>query len=105
MLRIYATSLDIVRDTATLATRIARRDPDLARQMRRAAMSIALNIAEGSASQGGNRRARYFNALGSAVETRAAIDVAIAANLVSDCDPAHRARLDRVIATLTRLTR
>jgi hypothetical protein len=55
---------------------IEARDGDLARQMRRAMASVALNIAEGQGSRGGNQRARFATALGSMRETKACIDVA-----------------------------
>jgi len=78
MLRTYPVTLDMARDAARAAKRIALIDKDLARQMRRAAASVPLNTAEGSGSRGGNRRARYENALGSAEEVRAIYDVAAA---------------------------
>jgi four helix bundle protein len=43
--------------------------------------SIPLNVAEGSYSQGRNRRARYYTALGSARETLACFEVAEARTL------------------------
>ena len=103
MLRIYATTLDVARDAADLATRIARKDADLAKQLRRAAASVALNTAEGSCSQGLNRPARYFNALGSARETLSCIEVAVAMRLIEQPEHAIIDRLNKVIATLVRL--
>ena len=105
MLRIYPVSLQVTRDAAAAAALIARQDSDLARQLRRAVASIALNIAEGSGSVGGNRRARYANALGSARETLACFDVAVAMGYLAQPDEAVFARLDQVIGTLTRLVR
>ena len=46
MLRIYPVSLQMVRDVRLLADEIARFDRDLARQLRRASMSVVLNVAE-----------------------------------------------------------
>jgi four helix bundle protein len=78
---------------------IESRDRDLARQMRRAASSVVLNIAEGSGSSGGTRRERYRNALGSAREVVACIDVAWGyANMDSGA-------LREVIGTLVNVTR
>jgi len=70
MLRIYTVSLRVAADAADAADRIGRKDPDLARQLRRAAASTPLNIAEGAGSLGKNRRARYANALGSDSRSR-----------------------------------
>ena len=75
MLNIYTDTIDIARDAGAAAKVIARQDGDLARQLRRAASSIALNVAEGSGVHGGNRRQRYATALGSARETLACFDV------------------------------
>ena len=105
MLRIYNDSLLVAADAADVAHRIGRKDPDLARQLRRAAASIVLNIAEGSCSQGLNRRARYFNALGSARETLACIEVSLAMKLIASHDNDAIDRINKVIATLVRLAR
>jgi len=105
MLRIYAITLEVCSDAADFATLIARKDSDLARQLRRAAASISLNTAEAQGSQGNNKAARYYNALGSARETLACIEVAIAMKLIKPPDPAVIDRLNRVIATLVRLSR
>ena len=101
MLRIYDVSLSVIRRLPLGA--IERRDGDLARQLRRAAASVTLNLAEGSNSQGGNRRARYFNALGSAKEVRACLDVARAFGYVDAVDAALADEVERIIATLVRL--
>jgi four helix bundle protein len=69
--------------------------------MRRAASSVVLNIAEGSGSSGGTRRERYRNALGSAREVVACIEVARAWQYVElDADILHE-----VIGTLVKVTR
>ncbi|TNF38416.1 MAG: four helix bundle protein [Deltaproteobacteria bacterium] len=105
MLRIYRVALRVAADAADAADRIGRRDADLARQLRRAAASVPLNIAEGSGSLGGTRRARYANALGSAYEVAACLDVAAAMRCIPDPQPDVRQRLDHVIGTLVKLTR
>jgi four helix bundle protein len=78
MLRVYDTALRVVREMRPVLTRIESKDRDLGRQMRRAIASIVLNLGEGMGSTGGTRRERYRNALGSARETRAGLDVAAA---------------------------
>ena len=55
-------------DAAGMAEAIERRDGDLARQLRRAAASVALNVAEGMGNTSGHKRQRYQTALGSARE-------------------------------------
>ena len=54
-LRIYAVSLEMIRDVARLAPAIERHDGDLGRQLRRAATSVPLNLSEGMYSRGKNR--------------------------------------------------
>jgi four helix bundle protein len=64
MLRIYTERLDVLRDMRGALGAIDKRDPDLARQLRRAASSVVLNVAEGSGSFG-----RYVEAMrGSVIE-------------------------------------
>src|SRR5829696_4433867 len=103
MLRIYSVVLEMVADAAGLAETIERRDADLARQMRRAAASVALNTAEGMGNSAGHKRQRYQSALGSAREVMACVDVAKAMRYVGAVDAAILDRMDHVIATLTRL--
>jgi four helix bundle protein len=76
MLRIYEVAIRVLEELRPAVKVIEARDRDLARQMRRAASSIVLNIAEGSGSSGGTRRERYRNALGSAREVVACLEVA-----------------------------
>jgi len=105
MLRIYPIALQLAADAARAADAIARKDPDLARQLRRASVSVPLNLAEGSQSRGRNRNARYSDALGSALETQACYDVAVAVAYVTEPGDEVRQRLNRVIGTLVNLTR
>ena len=46
MLKIYEVSLSVIRRLRTVLGAIERHDPDLARQLRRAASSVTLNVAE-----------------------------------------------------------
>src|ERR1700683_811043 len=79
-------------------------DRDLGEQLRRALSSVALNIAEGNRSDGGNRLARFSTAAGSNHECRAALRVAVAWGHVESADIAEgEALLDRVAAMLHRL--
>ena len=47
MLRIHDTAVGLVRDCVVMARQIERHDPDFARQLRRAIVSVPLNVAEG----------------------------------------------------------
>jgi four helix bundle protein len=81
-------------------------DSDLARQMRRACISVPLNIQEGLYSQGGNRNARFYNAMGSARETMACLHVSVAAAYLEQPEvDADLDRIDHVIGALWKLSR
>ncbi len=103
MLRIYSVLLDLVRSVRPLVKELERRDPDLARQCRRALCSAPLNVAEGSYNRGGNRAARYHTALGSLREVLACFEVAAALGYVPEVDEGLRRRFDHVLGTLVRL--
>ena len=103
-MRIYDVSLVVVRNVSRLARRVQLEDKDLARQMKRASSSVSLNIAEGMYSRGGNKGARYHNAMGSARETMACLHVCIAAEYATREQVAEDLdRIDHVIAGLYRL--
>jgi four helix bundle protein len=103
MLRIYSDMLDALRIMRPLATALDRRDPDLARQLRRASSSVALNLAEGSGSFGRVRTARYRTALGSARETMACLQVAEACGYVEAMPRGLLDAMNRVVGTLVRV--
>ena len=103
MLRIHSDMLDAIALMPPILGAIERRDRDLACQLRRAASSVALNIAEGSGSFGGVRRARYRTALGSARETLSCLQVAARFQYIAPAQPALVAIMNRVIGTLVRV--
>jgi len=105
MLRIYSVILDLVSEVRPLVAKIERHDPDLARQCRKALSSGALNVAEGSQSQGRNRKARYHTACGSTRETLSCLEVAVRWGYIDEVDAQMRARFDHVIGTLIKVMR
>ena len=96
MLRIYETMIEVLKGLRPVAVAIEAHDGDLARQLRRASSSVALNISEGSGSSAGTRRERYRKALGSARETGACLDVAMACGCIDGVDTGLLDRLDDV---------
>jgi four helix bundle protein len=103
MLRIYPVILEVLRQLRPVLRRIELKDRDLARQLRRCSVSIALNVAEGMYSRGNNRGARYHSALGSARETLACLEVAEACGYIASADAALIEQLRRVVGTLVKL--
>jgi len=105
-MRIYQVALDLVESVMRLSRKVQPHDPDLARQMKRALASVPLNMQEGLYSQGGNRAARFHNAMGSARETMAALQVAVCAEYLTRAEvEADLDRVDHVVATLWKLSR
>lgn len=85
---------------------VRRRDRGLADQMKRAAQSVVLNIAEARGYKDGNAKLRFATACGSAKEVRAALTIAGAWGYVSGERVAHLdRRLDQVCAITWTLSR
>jgi four helix bundle protein len=103
---VYDRSLELITQLAAPAAALGRGDRDLANQLRRAASSIVLNIAEGRRREGKDQRYHFRVAAGSAEETRACLHAAAAwGHLDGASTAAPLATLDRVAAMLYRLTR
>ena len=100
----YNVSLELIRELRTLVPVIQRHDRDLAVQIRTAASSVTLNLAEGQRSGGGNQNRHYELAHGSANEVKGGLAVAEAWGWIDDADGARQI-LDRLLALLWRLTR
>ncbi len=105
VLRIYPIVLEVLKQLQPALRRIEVKDRDLARQLRRASASIALNLGEGTYSRGQNRHARYHNALGSARETLSCLEVAAVFGYVHEDKQLSDQLDDRVVGTLVRLVR
>jgi four helix bundle protein len=104
-LQVAGLSLELIEALRPLVVRVRRQDRSLADQLVRAASSVALNIAEGGASLGGNQRARFYTAAGSASESLAALKVAVAWGYLEPQDAAASSSLlRRILAILWKLT-
>ena len=73
---VYDRAREAVREIVPLVRAIREYDKSLADQLKRAAQSVVLNIAEARGNDPGNARARFSTACGSAKEVRAALNVA-----------------------------
>ena len=100
---VYDAALGLVSTLRPVLEQLPTRDRALADQLRRAASSVALNIAEGNRRAGQDRLQFFRIAAGSAAEMRAALEVARAWGHI-DASPSADAELDRVLAMLWRLT-
>lgn len=106
-LDVYTATVDFI----SLAHRIIAAFPvghaNLADQLRRAATSIALNIAEGAGEFSKPDKARFYRfARRSATESGAALDVAVRLELATaaQCNAA-RETLIRIVSMLTKMVR
>jgi four helix bundle protein len=100
MLRIYPVLLQLVADLRPCVRQLERRDPDLARQMKKSLASGPLNMAEGSYARGRNRHARYQTSVSEVREVLACLEVAGALGYLPEVTPELRSRFDHVIGTL-----
>jgi len=106
-LDVYRCAIEFLVSTAELADKIPRGNAALLDQLRRAASSILLNIAEAAGRAGKADAARaYAIARGSAMECAAVLDALLVLKVV-DSTTKQRAEelLERVVAMLTKLSR
>ena len=97
MLDAQSLVLELIRALRPLCERLRVRSPDLADQMRRAATSVALNLAEGVRRTGRDKKRAYRIAAAEAQETKAALEVALAWGWLDEPDLATaRVLADRV---------
>jgi four helix bundle protein len=73
---VYDRARKVVRELVPVLHIVRAHDKSLADQLKRAAQSVVLNIAEARGNDAGNARARFSTACGSAKEVRAALSVA-----------------------------
>jgi four helix bundle protein len=100
----YHRSLDLLRALGPSLARLEVVDRDLSSQCRRAAQSVALNIAEGERRTLRDRRNRFRIALGSAAEVTACLEIAVAIGLLDTASVAPALELaDRIRAMTHRL--
>jgi four helix bundle protein len=104
MLRIYPLILTYVEEVAPFVGRIARRDPDLARQLRRASAAVVLNTAEGMYARGRCRQVSYNVALREMRESYAALEVAVRLGYVAPLPAELEGRVAHILGTLVRLS-
>ena len=101
---IYNRSLDLLRTLAPLAKRLDGTDPELAKQMRRSARNVHLNIAEANRRVGRDRANRFRWVLAEAAEVTAALDIAVLLEHVGASEANEALELaDRVRALAYRL--
>jgi len=99
----YEIAKQLIVQLRELVPIIMRVDQDLADQIRRAASSVLLNLAEGQRFNNGNKLRHYEIAQGSANEIRGGLDAAEGWGYIEQA-PEARALLDRLLALLWKLT-
>ncbi len=98
-------SIELIKSLREPLGSLERRDPDLARQIRRAAASVPLNVSEGRRRNGKDRIHLWRVAAGSANELAAGLRVADAFGYVSaEAVEPSLLLCDRVLAMLWRMT-
>ena len=105
---VYRKAIELVRDAQRLVLpRLETRDAELHQQLHRAVRSVVLNIAEGRSLRGRRRGNHFAIALGSARETHACIELALALELMPEGDGVARLLdgADHVQAMLYKLSR
>jgi four helix bundle protein len=106
-LDVYQCALRFLRLALQVTRSLPRTESDLRDQLKRAAMSVPLNIAEGAGKPSAADRARYNGiARGSAMECGALLDVCSIASVITDQQYGEgKALLVRVVSMLTKMCR
>jgi four helix bundle protein len=78
MLDAQKVAMELIEGLREIVARVRTGSPDLADQMRRAATSVALNLAEGTRRQGRDKKRVYRIAAAETQELKAALTVAAA---------------------------
>ena len=106
-LDVYRAAMDFLALAARLLEELPRGHGALAEQLRRAATSIPLNIAEGYGKRTRDDRARFYDiARGSAHECGAILDVSRVLGIADEPTYARgKSLLHRIVAMLVKMTR
>jgi four helix bundle protein len=100
-LDVYQVSVKFLPLAAAIADSLPSRYASLADQLRRASLSISLNIAEGSGKTSGPDQRRFFSiARGSAMECAAILDACNALTLI---DKLQAEEADRLLLSAVRM--
>lgn len=104
-LRCYAMALEVAKRVPGLVRKWPRGTGNLEDQMRRAVISVVLNISEGNARRGAKERARFFAiARASASEVASCIDISEALGLIDDSETSFfNDRLLQIVKMLYKL--
>ena len=79
-------ALDLIRALQPIIRKIAKHDPGLADQIRRASQSNALNLSEGGERIARDQMQFFRRSLGSVTETRDCLHIALASEYVTEDD-------------------
>ena len=106
-LDVYRCAIEFLALAASILSSLPKGNADLADQLRRASLSVTLNIAEGAGkTTAPDKRKHFAIARGSALECAAILD---AAEILQIVDPTvvvrGNALLTRVVAMLTKMAR
>ena len=103
-LDVYRCAVRFLAVAAALAERIPRGYGSLSDQLRRASLSIPLNIAEGTGKPGHDAARFYAIARGSTMESAAIVDAMDALGFVPSPDLAEASELlERIVSMLTKM--
>jgi four helix bundle protein len=100
-LEVYQIAIRFFSQATTMADHLPSRHAPIADQLRRAALSIALNIAEGSGKTTGPDQRRFYSiARGSTMECAAIMDACFALVLI---DEAQMREVDQLLTSIVRM--